>query len=125
MINQVTLVGRVVEKPVLHDYEGEFKVATLNLAVVRPFKNMEGNVETDFIRVSLWNGIAESTSEYTNKGDIVGVKGRLVTKDTEVSFANGVEVMKKKIQVLEIIGERIIFIHAYNKKNIISKEEEN
>lgn len=124
MINQVTLVGRVVEKPIVHDYEGEFKVATLVLAVARPFKNMEGNVDTDFFRITLWNANAQNVCEFTDKGDILGVKGRLAVKDAEVNFANGEEVLKKKIVVNEIIGERVIFIHSYNKKNIIPKDEE-
>lgn len=122
MLNQVTLIGRVVEKPVLRNYEDEFNVATLTLAVTRPFKNMEGNYDTDFVRITLWNGIAQSTSEFTQKGDIVGVKGRLVVKDTEVSFNNEDANLKKKISVIEIIGERVIFIHTSRKKVINEKE---
>ena len=118
MINQVTLIGRVVEKPTLKDYEGEFRVSTINLAVARPFKNMEGNIETDFIKISVWNVVAENACEYLDKGDIIGVKGRIVVKDTEVAFIKGDEVYKKKIQTIEIIGERVIYIHSYNRKNI-------
>ena len=118
MINQVTLIGRVVEKPTLKDYEGEFKVATINLAVARPFKNMEGNIETDFIKISVWNVIAENACEYLDKGDIIGVKGRLIMKDTEISFIKGDEVFKKKISTMDVIGERVVYIHSYNKKNI-------
>lgn len=118
MINQVTLIGRVVEKPTLRDYEGEFKVATLTLAVARPFKNMEGNVDTDFIKITLWNTVAENTCEYTDKGDIVGIKGRLMVRDSEVSFIKGDDVFKKRISTIDVIGERVIFIHSYNKKII-------
>lgn len=122
MINQVTLIGRVVETPTLRCYDGEINVATLVLAVTRPFKNMEGNYETDFIRITLWNGVAQSTSEYTQKGDIVGVKGRITVKDSEVTFNNNDESMKKKITVLEVIGERVIFIHSNKKRNNINEE---
>lgn len=72
MINQVTLIGRIVEKPILRSYENDVNVATLTLAVTRPFKNMDGNYETDFIKITLWNGVAQSTCDYTQKGDIVG-----------------------------------------------------
>ncbi len=125
MINQLTLVGRVVEKPTLYDYEGEFKVANLTLAVARPFKNMEGNIDTDFFRITLWNANAENVCEYTDKGDIVGIKARLVVKEAEVCFGSGEEMLKKKILVNDIIGERVVFIHAYNRKNIVPKEELN
>lgn len=117
MINQVTLIGRIVETPILKNYEGEFLVTTLTLAVSRPFKNMEGNYDTDFIKVSLWNKIAKNTCEYTQKGDIVAVKGRLQMKETEVSLEND----KKKITVLEVIGERVIFIQSYQKKEQLSE----
>ena len=47
------------------------------VAVPRCYKNIEGNYDTDFIKCTLWNGIAENTAEYCEKGDLVGVKGRL------------------------------------------------
>ena len=62
--------------------------------------------------------MAENACEYLDKGDIIGVKGRIVVKDTEVSFIKNDEVFKKKIPTVEIIGERVIYIHTYNKKNI-------
>ena len=96
MINQVTLIGRIVEKPILRSYENDVNVATLTLAVTRPFKNMDGNYETDFIKITLWNGVAQSTCDYTQKGDIVGVKGRVAMKDTEVSFQTKVKFSKRK-----------------------------
>ena len=122
MINQVTLIGRIVEKPILRSYENDVNVATLTLAVTRPFKNMDGNYETDFIKITLWNGVAQSTCDYTQKGDIVGVKGRVAMKDTEVSFADQSQIFKKKISILEIIGERVISIHSNSKRSQSYKE---
>ena len=122
MINQVTLIGRIVEKPILRSYENDVNVATLTLAVTRPFKNMDGNYETDFIKITLWNGVAQSTCDYTQKGDIVGVKVRVAMKDTEVSFADQSQIFKKKISILEIIGERVIFIHSNSKRSQSYKE---
>ncbi len=123
MINQVTLVGRIVEKPILRSFENNINVATLTLAVTRPFKNMEGNYETDFIKITLWNAIAQTTCDYTQKGDIVGVKGRLMVKDNEVVFNEQNQIFKKKISSLEIIGERVIFIHSKAKYNQAQKEQ--
>lgn len=102
--------------------KNDVNVATLTLAVTRPFKNMDGNYETDFIKITLWNGVAQSTCDYTQKGDIVGVKGRVAMKDTEVSFADQSQIFKKKISILEIIGERVIFIHSNSKRSQSYKE---
>ena len=76
MINQVTLIGRIVEKPILRSYENDVNVATLTLAVTRPFKNMDGNYETDFIKITLWNGVAQSTCDYRSEERRVGKECR-------------------------------------------------
>ena len=77
MLNQVVIVGRLVEKPIVEENENGRKVSEITLAVPRSFKNAEGIYDTDFIKCVLWNGIAENTAEYCNKGDVIGVKGRL------------------------------------------------
>lgn len=53
MLNQIVLVGRIVEDPTLEEGKGK-----MTIAVQRSFKNAEGEYETDFIPVTLWNGLA-------------------------------------------------------------------
>ena len=77
MLNQVVIVGRLVSKPIVEENENEKKVCNITLAVPRSYKNAEGIYDTDFIKCTLWNVIAENTTEYCDKGDLVGVKGRL------------------------------------------------
>lgn len=77
MLNQVVIVGRLVENPIVEENESGKKVSEITLAVSRSYKNGNGEYDTDFIKCILWSGIAESTTEYCKKGDIVGVKGRL------------------------------------------------
>ena len=77
MLNQVVLVGRLTDDIEVATKENGKKVTSLILAVQRTFKNSEGIYETDFIRCTLFNAVAASTSEYCHKGDIVGIKGRI------------------------------------------------
>lgn len=77
MHNLVYLIGRITDEPEIKELESGKKVLNLTLAVQRNYKNEEGIYETDFINCCLWNSIAEHTSEYCKKGDLVGVKGRL------------------------------------------------
>ena len=77
MLNQVVIVGRLVERPIIEENKNGRKVSEITIAVPRSYKNAEGIYETDFIKCTLWNGIAETTCEYCNKGDVIGVKGRL------------------------------------------------
>lgn len=95
MLNQVVIVGRLVEKPIVEENENGKEVCNITLAVPRSFKNADGIYETDFIKCTLWNGIAENTAEYCNKGDVIGVKGRL-----ECLSGNELQLIAEKVSFL-------------------------
>ena len=95
MLNQVVMVGRLVAKPIVEENENGKKVCAITLAVPRSYKNAEGEYDTDFIKCILWNGIAENTAEYCNKGDLVGVKGRL-----QCLSGNELKVVAEKVTFL-------------------------
>lgn len=117
MFNSVILVGRVVEKPVRKQLESGLSVATLTLAVIRPFKNSEGEYDTDFIKCSLWEGIADVGSQYCTKGSIIGVKGRLAVRQQDLTLEEG----KKTFKMIEVIAERLAFIHTVKDIDEIEK----
>ena len=106
MINNVILVGRVVEQPTKIVTEKNQTLANLVLAVVRPFKNVEGGVDTDFIKCLVWEGLVESVCEYCTKGSIIGIKGRISPHNNEVVVGNE----KKNIRNNDIIVEHVSFI---------------
>ena len=104
MLNQIILVGRLTRNITVYKSDNGVKVATVSLAVPRSFKNSEGNYDTDFIDCIAFDNIAENTSEYCGKGDIVGVKGRVQSKTIEKE--------DKKETVIEIICEKITFLSS-------------
>ena len=104
VLNQAVLVGRIVKDPELKDTE-KGKVTNITLAVPRSFKNVNGEYDTDFISCVLWKGVAESTVEYCKKGDLVGVKGRIQTRDVELED----ETHKKYV---EVIAEKVTFLSS-------------
>ncbi len=104
MLNQVVIVGRLTADPEVNETEGNKKVCHATVAVGRSFKNVEGIYETDFIRCTLWNGVAENTCEYCKKGDVVGVKGRLQTSNYESKDG--------KKYLMEVIAEKITFLSS-------------
>lgn len=77
MLNQVTMVGRLISKPIVEENENGKKIRVITLAIPRNFKNAYGIYDTDFIKCILWSGIAENIIEYLEKGDILGVRGKL------------------------------------------------
>lgn len=83
MLNQIILVGRLAQDPKTIELENGRKKAIITLAVPRNYKNENGMYDTDFIDCVLWNSIAENTTEYCRKGDLVGIKGRIETITSE------------------------------------------
>ena len=104
-MNQTILVGRLVSDPELNVLDNGMKVTTVVLAVKRSFRSGESNeYETDFLRCTLWSGIAEATVSYCKKGYTVGVKARLQQK-------HYVQDNKNVFSYPEIVVEQITFIN--------------
>ena len=110
MLNQVVLVGRITGEPELNETESGKNVSNITLAVPRSFKNAEGEYDTDFLNVELWNSIAQSTTEYCKKGDLIGVKGRLQMDQYEDKDGNS------KIKV-KVVAEKVTFLSSTKEKN--------
>ena len=110
MLNQVVLVGRIATDPEIVEL-GNKKRTAINIAVSRSFKNQNGEYDVDFIRCILWNAIAESTCEYCNKGDLVGIKGRIQTSSFEKEDGT-------TTYITEVIAEKVTFLSPSIKKEI-------
>ena len=107
MLNQVVLVGRLTKNPEVTTTESGKKMSYITLAVQRPFKNVDGIYETDFISCVLWNMIAENTAQYCKTGDIVGVKGRIQTDNYEAEDGS-------TKYVTQVMAEKISFLSSGN-----------
>lgn len=110
MLNSVILIGRLVATPTLKVYDNDLTVTSIILAVDRPFKNHEGEFDTDFIKCVFWDVTAKNVTEYCKKGDCIAVRGRLHSAQREISFDAENNTLKKKIIELEVVGERVIFL---------------
>ena len=118
MINQIILVGRLTGDPEIEEYENGKKRTIINIAVQRQFKNIDNKYDTDFFRCVLWNGMASNTKNYCQRGDIVGVKGRVQNR-------NYVDSQNNTRYITEIIAEKISFVsHSQKKENNSDEKEE-
>ena len=118
MINQIILVGRLTGDPEIEEYENGKKRTINNIAVQRQFKNIDNKYDTDFFRCVLWNGMASNTKNYCQRGDIVGVKGRVQNR-------NYVDSENNTRYITEIIAEKISFVsHSQKKENNSGEKEE-
>jgi single-strand DNA-binding protein len=80
MINRVVLVGRLTKDADLKYTSSGTAVASFTLAVNRQFTNQSGEREADFINCVVWRKQAESLANFTRKGSLIGLEGRLQTR---------------------------------------------
>ncbi|GAJ27002.1 single-stranded DNA-binding protein [Liquorilactobacillus sucicola DSM 21376 = JCM 15457] len=83
MINRAVLVGRLTRDPDLRYTANGVAVATFTVAVNRQFTNQQGEREADFINCVIWRKAAENFANFTHKGSLVGVDGRIQTRSYE------------------------------------------
>ena len=104
MINNVVLVGRMTRDADLRYTPSNQAVATFTLAVNRNFKNQAGEREADFINCVIWRQQAENLANWAKKGTLVGITGRIQTRNYENQQGQRVyvtEVIAENFQVLE------------------------
>lgn len=80
MINRVVLTGRLTRDPELKSTSSGISVAVFTLAVNRQYTDASGNRGTDFISCVIWRKAAENFCNFTSKGSLVGIDGRIQTR---------------------------------------------
>ena len=109
MMNSVCLVGRLTKNPELRYTPSNQAVATFSLAVNRNFKSQNGEREADFINCVIWRQQAENLANWVKKGALVGITGRIQTRNYENQQGQRVyvtEVVADSFQLLESQKER-------------------
>lgn len=103
MINHVILVGRLTKDPELRYTPGGQAVTNVILAVSRNYRNQTGEFDTDFVNCTLWRKTAENTANYCRKGTVIGVTGKIQTRNYENQDG-------KRVYVTEVIAESVRFL---------------
>lgn len=103
MYNRIILIGRLTRDPELRYVPSGAPVASFTLAVDRPFRDQQGNRETDFIDIVAWRKLAEQVSQYMSKGRMVAVEGRLQIRSYETQDG-------QKRKVAEVVADGIRFL---------------
>lgn len=103
MLNKIILIGRLTQEPELKYTNSGKAVATFNLAVDRDRKNANGEKETDFIRIVVWQKLAELVAQYLHKGRLASVEGRLQIRQYD-------DKENRKVRVAEVIAEGVQFL---------------
>lgn len=107
MINNVVLVGRLTKDPDLRYTASGTAVGTFTLAVNRNFTNQNGNREADFINCVIWRKSAETLATYAKKGVLLGVTGRIQTRNYENQQG-------QRVYVTEVVAENFQLLESRN-----------
>lgn len=107
MINNVTLVGRLVAPPDLRKTPKNVSSLQGTLAVNRNFKNENGEREADFINFQAWRGTADIIAQYCGKGSLIGITGRIQTRNYENQQG-------QRVYVTEVVAESVALLESRN-----------
>ncbi|MCC4085851.1 single-stranded DNA-binding protein [Enterococcus faecalis] len=105
MMNNVTLIGRSTKDPDLRYTASGTAVAIFTLAVNRNYTNQNGDRETDFINCVIWRKPAETLANYVRKGNLIGISGRLQTRNYENQQG-------QRVYVTEVIVENFYLLES-------------
>jgi single-strand DNA-binding protein len=105
MKNTVTLIGFVGNAPEVRDFASGQTVTSVSLATSRSWKDSEGNRqnETEWHRVTCFNGIGRAVAGHVAKGAMILVTGRIhYTRwtDSEGQTRHGCEVIAEQVDFL-------------------------
>ena len=106
MINNVTLVGRLVAPPDLRKTPNNVSILQGTLAVNRNFKNENGDREADFINFQAWRGTADIIAQYCSKGSLIGIIGRIQVRSYEKDG--------QRRYVTEVVAESVDLLESRN-----------
>ena len=113
MINKVVLVGRLTKDIDLRKTSSNLSTCTFTLACNRRYSSNQQNGPTaDFINCVAWRQSADYLAQYASKGSIVGVEGRITTRNYEGQ--NG------KVYVTEVTCDNVTFIGSNRSNNTVN-----
>ncbi|SHE52445.1 single-strand DNA-binding protein [Atopostipes suicloacalis DSM 15692] len=104
-MNRLTVVGRIVRDVELREV-GDGKIVMNNtLAIPRTYKVDHGQ-ETDFINFVAWGKRAELIEEYCDKGNLVGLDGKIQSRNYENDKGQTVYVVEMLVDSVHFLQPR-------------------
>ena len=109
MINNVVLVGRITRDIELKMSDSGKAYTNFSLAVNRAFKGQDGQRQVDFIGCSAFGKQAENMAQFLNKGSLIGVEGRISTRNYQGKDG-------KTVYITEVIADKVNFLDTKNQQ---------
>lgn len=107
MLNRVVLTGRLTKDVNMRYTQSGTAVGTFTLAVDRTFKNQAGEREADFVNCVIWRKSAENFANFVHKGSLVGIDGRVQTRNYENQQG-------QRVYITEVVVENFALLQSRN-----------
>ena len=105
MINNVCLVGRLTRPVDLRYTSNGTAFGSFSLAIDRNYKKENGEKETDYFNCVIWRKPAVNLSNFTKQGSLIGVEGRLQSRNYENKEG-------QKVYVTEVLVENFSLLES-------------
>lgn len=110
MINSVILTGRLTKNIDLRQTSTGKAMTYFTLAVNRVFKNEQGVSDADFVTCVAFGVQAENMARYLTQGSLIGVEGRISTRNFQGKDGN-------TVYVTEVIASNVTFLESKKQQN--------
>lgn len=118
MISRTVLVGRLARDPELKYTANNVAFVNFTVAVNRQFTNSQGEREADFIGCIIWRKAAENFANFTKKGSLVGIDGRIQTRNYENKQGN-------RVYVTEVVADNFSLLESRSESEKRNSENTN
>lgn len=99
MINRVVLVGRITKDPELRKTQSGLSTVSFTVACNRRVSK-DQEQQADFINCVVWRQTADYMANYVKKGALLGVEGRIQTRNYENQSG-------KRVYVTEVVCDSV------------------
>lgn len=105
MINNVILTGRLTKNLELRQTSAGKAMTYFTLAVNRVFKKEQGVSDADFVTCVAFGVQAENMARYLTQGSLIGIEGRISTRNFQGKDGN-------TVYVTEVIANNVTFLES-------------
>lgn len=117
MINRVVLVGRLTRDPELRKTQNGTSVVSFTVAVNRRVQS-QGQPDADFISCVAWNRLADLMCQYLHRGSLIGLEGRIQTRNYDNNQG-------QRVYVTEVVADNVQFLEPKNTHSNVSQNTYN
>ena len=105
LVNRVQLIGSLGQDPEIKKFDNGKSLARFSMATNETYRNAQGEkvTETQWHNVVAWGSTAGILEKYVQKGDRIGIEGKLVTRQWEDKDGN-------KRYITEVVANDVLLL---------------